>query len=251
MAFIRYTHDCLEAGQGRWPAAGDARVLRGEKLLRERPKQIQIFENRLLDFVGRAHPLTPFLWFLPIISWAMWTAPARLGLGRSFVLFGEGLFLWSAMEYGLHRFLMHGLIHQNETPEQRFRGFMVHGYHHEFPDDPMHLVMPPLVSWPLALGVGLLYRLAYGPHIFWPVLAGTMAGYLAYDEIHYYTHHARPRTWLGKWLRQYHMRHHFEHEDSRFGISNPLWDFVFGTFRSNRRAPEKDAPEPPPQEQPA
>ncbi len=61
---------------------------------------------------------------------------------------------------------------------------------------------------------------------------GLKAGYVAYDWTHYYTHHAKPKTALGKFLRRYHMRHHFENENRFYGISSPLWDLVFGTFFS-------------------
>ncbi len=251
MGLFRYTHDCLEAGQGRWPAAGPDRVLPPGQTLRDRPKQIRIFANPVVEFFGRAHPATPVIWFAPVVTGAMWWSIGRLGLRQSLFAFAAGVFLWTLMEYLLHRVVMHGLLRRTETAEQRFRGFMIHGYHHEFPDDPMHLVMPPLVSWPLALAVGLVWRACFGPLVFGAVLAGTVTGYVAYDEIHYYTHHARPRNPVGKWLRQYHMRHHFEHEESRYGISNPLWDLVFGTFRSSRRAPGNGAPKTPSQEQPA
>jgi sterol desaturase/sphingolipid hydroxylase (fatty acid hydroxylase superfamily) len=72
----------------------------------------------------------------------------------------------------------------------------------------------------------------FGPAVFFQILAGTMAGYVAYDWIHYYTHHAKPKTALGKFLRRYHMRHHFENENRFYGISSPLWDLVLGTFFS-------------------
>ncbi len=57
-----------------------------------------------------------------------------------------------------------------------------------------------------------------------------MTGYLAYDWTHYYTHHFRPRRGLGKWLRTYHLRHHYHDPNAYFGISSPLWDLLFGTF---------------------
>src|SRR6185503_18592837 len=103
-------------------------------------------------------------------------------------------------EYLLHRFLFHM---RAETPEQKFRAFMVHGYHHEFPNDKLRLVAPPLMSWPIGLVVFLIYYYAFGVGTWWPVFAGTLTGYIAYDWIHYYTHHFRPRNRVGKWLKQY------------------------------------------------
>jgi sterol desaturase/sphingolipid hydroxylase (fatty acid hydroxylase superfamily) len=42
-------------------------------------------------------------------------------------------------------------------------------------------------------------------------------------------HHHRPRTRLGKLVRELHMRHHFQDDTKGFGVSAPFWDYVFGT----------------------
>ena len=96
----------------------------------------------------------------------------------------------------------------------------------------MRLVAPFFASWiggALFLG---LYALAFGSPYCWPLFAGTGIGYVAYDSIHYYTHHARPRTRLGKAIKRYHLQHHYRDPTSHFGISSPLWDVVFRTVTS-------------------
>jgi sterol desaturase/sphingolipid hydroxylase (fatty acid hydroxylase superfamily) len=65
--------------------------------------------------------------------------------------------------------------------------------------------------------------------------AGFLAGYLFYDMMHYYLHHHRPKSDLGKRLRELHMRHHFQDHTTGFGISAPYWDAVFRTFPSKAR----------------
>jgi len=67
-----------------------------------------------------------------------------------------------------------------------------------------------------------------------PPTAAFLAGYLAYDMIHYALHHHTPRTRAGKWLRELHMRHHFQDDERGFGISAPYWDRVFGTMHVRR-----------------
>ena len=106
---------------------------------------------------------------------------------------------------------------------------MVHGVHHDHPNDPMRLVMPPSVSVPLALGFYGLFHLVIGGQEADLVACGFLAGYLAYDMIHYHVHHHRPRTRVGRRLRELHMRHHFQDDESGFGVSAPYWDRVFGT----------------------
>ena len=58
---------------------------------------------------------------------------------------------------------------------------------------------------------------------------GFIIGYLCYDMVHYYTHHAQPTTRLGKTLRRLHLLHHFRDPTRGFGVSAPWWDYVFGT----------------------
>ncbi len=107
---------------------------------------------------------------------------------------------------------------------------MIHGVHHDHPNDPLRLVMPPSASLPLAAAVrrDLLARARRAVvrcrswRAFW-------RGYLAYDMIHFHVHHHRPRTRVGRRLRELHMRHHFQDGDRGFGVSAPYWDHVFGT----------------------
>jgi sterol desaturase/sphingolipid hydroxylase (fatty acid hydroxylase superfamily) len=112
---------------------------------------------------------------------------------------------------------------------------MIHGVHHDHPNDPMRLVMPPAASIPLAvLVVAAMWAIAGSVHA--PAVAsGFLAGYLIYDEIHYALHHHVPKSRLGKWLRELHMRHHFQDDERGFGISAPYWDRVFGTYPKRQR----------------
>ena len=91
---------------------------------------------------------------------------------------------------------------------------MIHGVHHDHPNDPLRLVMPPSASIPLALvfcgAVLARPRLRRGGC---RSRAGFLAGYLIYDMIHYRVHHHMPRTRLGRRLRELHMRHHFQDDE--------------------------------------
>ena len=89
--------------------------------------------------------------------------------------------------------------------------------------------MPPSASIPLALLFALVFYLVLGAHWYMPFTAGFLSGYLAYDMIHYHVHHHKPRTRVGRKLRELHMRHHFQDHERGFGVSAPYWDHVFGT----------------------
>jgi sterol desaturase/sphingolipid hydroxylase (fatty acid hydroxylase superfamily) len=113
--------------------------------------------------------------------------------------------------------------------------WIIHGVHHDHPNDPMRLVMPPAVSIPLAAAVfGIMYLAA--PHEAPSLAAGFFCGYLVYDMMHYYLHHFRPHGRLGRVLRERHMRHHFQDDTKGFGISAPYWDDVFRTSPRERRS---------------
>ena len=112
--------------------------------------------------------------------------------------------------------------------------FLIHGIHHDYPYDRDRLVMPPTVTAVFAAIVWVPIHLLLGPHLDRPFFAGIVIGYVIYDLTHYYLHHAAPRTAFGKWLRKYHLVHHFQTPDVRYGITSPLWDLVFRTYPRDR-----------------
>jgi sterol desaturase/sphingolipid hydroxylase (fatty acid hydroxylase superfamily) len=120
---------------------------------------------------------------------------------------------------------------------------MIHGVHHDHPNDAMRLVMPPAASIPLAALFFGLFSLIFGmPHAL-PLFAGFILGYLAYDYTHYHVHHHTPKTESGRKLREQHMRHHFQDHHYGFGVSSPIWDMVFRTLprvRKSERRTEAD-----------
>ena len=192
-----------------------------------------MFESRVLDALSRVHPAVPVIIFLPAIvamaAWSLANASVPVTAG---VLVG-GYALWTLFEYWLHRLVFH--FEPKEGLGARMH-WIIHGVHHDHPNDPMRLVMPPAVSIPLGAAVfGLLY-LSFGTHYAPGLGAGFFAGYLVYDMMHYYLHHFRPRGPLGRMLRERHMRHHFQDDTRGFGISAPYWDEVFRTSPRARRS---------------
>jgi len=138
-----------------------------------------------------------------------------------------GVLFWTLLEYLLHRWLFHFEPNPASEP-QRDASFLIHGIHHDYPWDRDRLVMPPTVTAVIAVAVWFAFRWMGTAEYAW--FAGTVAGYIWYDLTHYYLHHAAPTTAAGKWLRKYHLVHHFQTPGRRYGITTPLWDFVFGTY---------------------
>jgi dihydroceramide fatty acyl 2-hydroxylase len=194
----------------------------------------QLFDNSFLNFFSRVHPAIPAIIFVPVVVAMEWlgadrgyNAPQLIGLTLG------GLFIWTLTEYWLHRLLFHW---EPDNVFGRRMHFIIHGVHHDHPNDRMRLVMPPAVSIPLATLFLLGFSAIFGAPAAYPLFAGLILGYLGYDYMHYHQHHHTPRTALGKRLRQAHMRHHFQDHRYGYGVSSPLWDHVFRTMPRNRKA---------------
>jgi 4-hydroxysphinganine ceramide fatty acyl 2-hydroxylase len=56
---------------------------------------------------------------------------------------------------------------------------------------------------------------------------------LHYEWVHYIAHIPYlPRMAFGRWMKKYHLWHHFKNEHLWFGVSNPSMDFLYRTYRS-------------------
>ncbi|HME04120.1 MAG TPA: sterol desaturase family protein [Solirubrobacteraceae bacterium] len=196
-----------------------------------------MFESKLLDALSRVHPSVPVVIFVPAIvlltAWGLQSVSVLVMLG----LAAAGYALWTLFEYWLHRVVFH---FEPENGVGARLHWIIHGVHHDHPNDPLRLVMPPAVSVPLAAlvfgGLYLLFGSDYAPGIG----AGFFVGYLIYDMTHYYLHHFRPQGRLARMLRERHMRHHFQDDTRGFGISAPYWDDLFGTSSRAGRAGSRD-----------
>ena len=190
-----------------------------------------MFDSRLLNALSRVHPSVPIFIFVPAIgaltAWGLQRTSVAGALGLALL----GYALWTLFENWLHRIVFHF------EPQEGFGArlhWIIHGVHHDHPNDPLRLVMPPSVSMPLgAIVFGILYLLL-GAHYAPGLGAGFFAGYLFYDMLHYYLHHRHPKNRLGRLLRERHMRHHFQDDTRGFGISAPYWDEVFRTSSRER-----------------
>ena len=191
-----------------------------------------LFRSRFLDFFSRIHPAVPALIFTPVIVLLVALGADRgQGVLEIIGLVLAGLALWTLSEYWLHRKLFHW---DPDHPIGHRIHFIIHGVHHDHPNDKMRLVMPPGASIPLAALFFGAFWLVFGLPTAYPLFAGFLIGYLVYDYTHYYLHHFVPRSDRGKRLREQHMRHHFQDHRYGFGVSSPIWDYVFRTMPRTR-----------------
>lgn len=194
-----------------------------------------MFDSELLDRLSRVHPAVPAVIFAPAIAILVGLGVDKAGLGSVVVLSLGGYLFWTLTEYWLHRIVFH---FEPENGLGARLHWIIHGVHHDHPNDPMRLVMPPSVSVPLALIFYALFVVVMGGAAAPAFAAGFLGGYLFYDMAHYHVHHHNPRSRAGRKLRELHMRHHFQDDETGFGVSAPWWDHVFGTApKRGRRAP--------------
>ena len=185
-----------------------------------------MFDSDLLDRLSRVHPVVPPLIFLPASVVLFVLGAKQLTTAETVALVASGWLFWTLMEYWIHRIVFH--FEPESGPGARFH-WIIHGVHHDHPNDPLRLVMPPSVSVPLAAAFYALFVLVLGTDPGNIFAAGFLLGYLVYDMTHYYLHHFTPKTRFGKVMRELHMRHHFQDDTRGFGISAPFWDYIFGT----------------------
>jgi len=224
----------------------------GEYFVSNRDESVRMFRSDLLEATTYVRPWIPHLIYVPIVIVLLWISP--LGVAASAFWFLVGLLIWTFLEYLLHRYAFHApdeIMRETHEISASLRldepvipalptlrhviYFIFHGVHHEYPSDSKRLVMPPVASLPMGLAAWLSFAMLLGERAI-PAFAGLLVGYLLYDTTHFVVHHRSPPTAFGKLLKKAHMRHHFLDPDENYGVSSPLWDFVFRTYGGKKSA---------------
>ncbi|KAG9272016.1 fatty acid 2-hydroxylase [Astyanax mexicanus] len=189
--------------------------------------------------------MVPAVW-MPLVIYLSWYCYSLLAQGSTRVfltsdysipihkycfplIFLVGMFLWSFIEYCIHRFVFH-----MRPPAHNYYlitlHFLLHGQHHKSPFDGSRLVFPPGIA-SIAIGAFYLILKQLLPEgLAVSLFVGGLCGYVVYDMIHYYLHYGSPRK--GSYLyglKAYHVKHHFEHQRAGFGITTTFWDHPFNT----------------------
>ena len=187
---------------------------------------VRAFDNPVLERPSRVHPAVPACVWGPIALGIIYFGYHRdLSAGAVALTSIAGVAAWTLAEYFLHRWAFHW---QPNNPRLRKLVYPIHGLHHDYQEWD-RLVAPPLLAVPLWFAFLGLFWLALGSPWVFPFLGGFTIGYLVYDYTHFYTHFGRPRSRIGKGLRRRHLQHHFACPDRWYGVSSPLWDYVFCT----------------------
>lgn len=202
---------------------------------------IKIFENPFLDWCSKIHWTYPLIVWIPVLLFCFYKAyfSFQFDVAHVVMYFLVGLVLWTISEYLLHRFVFH--YHPTSAFGQRIH-FLMHGVHHDYPNDSKRLVMPPIMS--ILISIPFFAAFYYGfdkGGASFAAFAGMVFGYLCYDMLHYAVHHAKWQNAYFEKLKKHHMAHHFVHPEAGFGVSNMFWDVIFRTeLETARKNAQKD-----------
>lgn len=216
-------------------------------------RPIRLFESEFFEARTKTSwYMVPLVW-LPLVFYMTWYCWTLLGQGKTMVhitsdfsipvhkycfpfIFLSGMFLWSFIEYCIHRFVFH-----MKPPAHNYYlitlHFLLHGQHHKSPFDGSRLVFPPGLA---SIVVGTFYLILWSlfpEGLGMSLFVGGLCGYVVYDMIHYYLHYGSPRkdSYLYD-LKVYHVKHHFEHQRAGFGITTTFWDHPFNTVIPSEEA---------------
>ena len=188
-----------------------------------------MFENKILNRLSQTHIATPIIIFLVYAVGLLWYTEANTDIATLTVvaLFFAGVLGFTFTEYAVHRWIYHPPHGASEAYKQAT--YKMHGMHHDYPKDKRRLAMPPVVAIVIATSLLFLFEMVLGEYSF-SYLAGFVVGYALYLIVHYTVHmYAPPRNFLRTlWVN--HSIHHYSEDEVLFGVSQPLWDYVFGTM---------------------
>lgn len=199
---------------------------------------VKMFTNDTIENLTKCPWYVPLLFWIPIIigecTHYLYLIDGINNLNPPLILAmaAFGVVCWLLFEYLLHRFVFH--VETTGYFANIFH-FLIHGHHHITPMDFDRLVFPPVPAMMLAAPFWISAPRVLGTEAGYPWLIGFAAGYLIYDMTHFWIHHAVPKNSFLKMQKRRHVHHHYFQHSVNFGISNPLFDVVFGTLEEPQR----------------
>lgn len=187
----------------------------------------RIFTNPVLEKMSRTHISIPIAIFLGVSIYALYLGISTLQIPfwRAASLIVSGFLVFTFVEYMMHRFLYH------MVPDSKWKDkiqYSLHGVHHDYPKDKDRLALPPFITALYAAILYLFFDLIMGDLTYY-FLPGFLCGYTMYLGVHFIVHAFQPPKNFLKALWVNHAIHHYKNPDVAFGVSTPLWDYVFGT----------------------
>ncbi|MBV8645248.1 MAG: sterol desaturase family protein [Candidatus Eremiobacteraeota bacterium] len=141
-----------------------------------------------------------------------------------------GALVFFISEYTTHRFLLHAAPQKNA-----FVLRLQHRLHYDHHVDPARLDLLFLPLWfalPVAaLTLAIYFAVTRDWSTSGALLLGSVLGLVWYEWVHYVAHIPYvPKTPFGRWMKKYHLWHHFKNERLWFGVTNPSMDVAWRTY---------------------
>ena len=186
-----------------------------------------MFKNPVLERLSRTHILIPITLFLGVGAYSLYYGIANTSIAAwvGALVLVAGFIAFTFVEYMMHRYLYH-MLPTNKVKDKV--QYTIHGVHHDYPKDKDRLAMPPFVSGLYAVILYYLFTFLMGEYAYY-FLPGFLIGYALYLGVHYIVHAYQPPKNFLKVLWVNHAIHHYKDPDVAFGVSVPIWDYVFGT----------------------
>src|SRR5215831_17302675 len=184
-----------------------------------------------MDLKERLYRFRSFLIF-PLLSLILFRIGFSVEHGRDAhvaSLIVLGILIWTLLEYVLHRFLFHVRVPLHDP---RLRDFVnsSHLLHHASPRDRTKVLVQPTFGLIVStILFGALYVVTRSWISTTAVLTGIWAGFLYYEAVHYRVHFSLSSSGFVARQRRTHFYHHFTNNKRCFGVTTPLWDYVFAT----------------------
>ncbi len=170
-----------------------------------------------------------FLWIIiPFCALAFLIQDYSMLLYQLILFFG-GWFIWTFIEYNLHRFWMHDKKNAHSSIVK------THNHHHAHPTE---IVVTALHRLVIILLMGLFIVTSYWLQNYFTLLAGIFCGLMGYFIMHKLLHLPIAQKIFQK-LCRYHIYHHCKYHNACFGISVPWWDDIFGTVPQSPQITQK------------
>lgn len=190
---------------------------------------------------------------LTLFAYGLRSEPQRAAI--AYVL---GVLFWTWLEYMLHRYVLHGEFPDGPGLQPVLhRAFdHLHVEHHKRPWDGNH------INGTLKDSVGIVGPLALLSVLFPPwsmaaFFAGILQAGMVEEWVHHSVHFYRFDNRYFRYIKRHHMNHHSPKGfEQGYGLSNGIWDVVFGTrfpaevrtrlhaAPPSRRSPDGRSPKP-------